>query len=214
MHQEQFREKDLQDNIQQNYQLQKKLEDELRFVTDAKDYARIENEIEKLKTKTIEYKQELHEISHKQKEEARNLLSQEISDVTFYELDIVTKSIIGMQPIYDNSRNTDLTPIIEKISKNNLTDDVRFSLTLGMSKVQEVTHFIDISLNFNPSFSDKLTTGFVRQYKILIDRGIKGDELFNQMHQFSCSNNTNQAIKLAALAVLCYLFERCEVFEK
>jgi hypothetical protein len=211
---QQCRQKDLEDHIRQNYQHQKELEDELRVETDVKDKSKLKQNIESIKSSTAEYQKELKEIEINQKEEKRTSFFREISDVGFKELEVVTKFIIGMTPIPYSSQDTSLIPITDKISKNNLTDDVKFLLTGGMSKVQEVSRFIDNSLNLDPDFATKLITGFTRQYRILSDEGITGDELFNKMYQFSYSNNQNHAIQFAGLAVLSYLFERCEVFEK
>lgn len=211
---QQCRQKDLEDHIRQNYQHQKELEDELRVETDVKDKSKLKQNIESIKFSTAEYQKELKEIGINQKEEKRTSFFREISDVGFKELEVVTKFIIGMTPIPYSSQDTSLIPITDKISKNNLTDDVKFLLTGGMSKVQEVSRFIDNSLNLDPDFATKLITGFTRQYRILSDEGITGDELFNRMYQFSYSNNQNHAIQFAGLAVLSYLFERCEVFEK
>ena len=87
-------------------------------------------------------------------------------------------------------------------------------LTGGMSKVQEVRKFIDHNLSLDPEFANRLIAGFTRQYKVLTEEGITGDELFDRMYQFSYNNNRSHAIQLAGLAVLSYLFETCEVFEK
>jgi hypothetical protein len=211
---EQCRQKDLNNHIRQNYQHQKDLEDKLRFETDVKEQSKLKQDIENIKSNTVEYKQELEKIEINLNCEKRTSFLKEISDIGFKELDVVTKFIIGMTPIPYNSKDTSLIPITDKISKNNLTDDIKFLLTGGMSKVQEVSHFIDFSLNLDPEFATKLIAGFTRQYRIFKDEGITGDELFNRMYQFSYSNNQNHAIQFAGLAVLSYLFERCEVFEK
>ena len=210
----QCRQEDLNDHIRQNYQHQKELEDKLRFERDVKEQSKLKQDIENIKSNTVEYQQELEKIEINHKRGKRTSFFKEISDVGFNELDVVTKFIIGMTPIPYGSKDTSLIPITDKISKNNLTDDVKFLLTGGMSKVQEVSHFIDHSLNLDPEFATKLITGFTRQYRILTDEGITGDELFDRMYQFSYNNNQNHAIRFAGLAVLSYLFERCEVFEK
>jgi hypothetical protein len=210
----QYRQKDLNDHITKNYKHQKELEDKLRFETDVKEQSKLKQDIENIKCNTIQYQQELGELDINSQECKRTSFLKEISEIGFNELDVVTKFIIGMPPIPYSSKDTSLIPITDKISKNNLTNDVKFLLTGGMSKVQEVSHFIDHNLNLDPEFATKLIAGFTRQYRIFKDEDITGDELFNRMYQFSYSNNQNHAIQFAGLAVLSYLFERCEIFEK
>jgi hypothetical protein len=210
----QYRQKDLKNHIAKNYKHQKELEDKLRFESDLKEKLKLKHYIENIKSDTVQYNHELKELDINDRESKRTSFLKEISDIGFKELDVVTKFIIGMTPIPNSSKDTSLIPITDKISKNNLTDDVKFLLTGGMSKVQEFSHFVDFSLNLDPEFATKLIAGFTRQYRILKDEGITGDELFNRMYKFSYSDNPNHAIQFAGLAVLSYLFERCEVFEK
>lgn len=208
------RQEDLKDHIAKNNKLQKELEDKLRFAEDVKEQLKLQKDIENIKCCTAQYQQELEKLDINSQECKRKSFLKEISDIGFNELDVVTKFIIGMPPIPYSSGDTSLIPITDKISKNNLTNDVKFLLTGGMSKVQEVSRFIDHNLNLDPEFATKLIAGFTRQYTALKEEGITGDELFNRMYQFSYSDNQNHAIQFARLAVLSYLFERCEVFEK
>ena len=209
---EDYRKKCLQDNIEKNYELQKQFEDKLRLECDPKNIKKLEQDIKDIKSKNELHKEELKEIQRKsvQSESIRS----EINSVGCRELNIVINFIIGMNPISPQSNNTDLTDITDKISKNNLTNEPRFLLTLGLAKVTEVSHFIDNSLSLYPNLPQNLIAGFTYQYQRLIQSGITGDDLFREMHKFSYNNQQEPIIQAAGLAVLSYLFERCEVFEK
>jgi hypothetical protein len=209
---EHYRKKCLQDNIKENHELQKKCEDKLRVEDDPKTIKKLEQDIEDIKSKNKLYYEELAEIQTKntQSESIRS----EINSVGCRELSIVINFIIGMNPISPQSNNTDLTDITDKISKNNLTNEPRFLLTLGLAKVTEVSHFIDNSLSLYPNLPQNLIAGFINKYQYLLQSGITGDELFREMHRFSYNNQQEPIIQAAGLAVLSYLFERCEIFEK
>jgi hypothetical protein len=209
---EENREIDLHDNIKQNYELLKDYENKLHYEDDPGAKRKVECKIKDIKSRICVYNQELEEIQAKR--EKIDLMRTGMNIVGFRELEIVTRAIIGMNPISTQSSNTDLINITDKISKNNLTEDSQFCLKMGLSKVTEVSYFIDSNLSSYPNFSQNLVNGFFRHYQILVEAGLTGDKLFKAMHNFSYSNNQDVIIQLAGLAVLTYLFERCEVFEK
>jgi hypothetical protein len=97
--------------------------------------------------------------------------------------------------------------------KNGLTDRVRLKLTLGLSVFNEVESFVQSVTRLNPHFPERLKTGFVTRYNDFLAKGITGDSLFVALHDFSSSSSSNFDRQSAGLAVLCYLFHKCEVFE-
>ncbi|MEG4349560.1 hypothetical protein QUA74_07440 [Microcoleus sp. LAD1_D3] len=203
------REQDLNQHIEKNLELQKKLEDDLLHANDSKEEAKLERQIEALIKKRSTYQKELTTISL-QKREA---LAREMPYVSFDELDIVTKFILGMQPASPEI-NFNITDVTQKISKNNLTQEVHFLLIMGMVKVKEVHRFIEVNAVLRPDFPEKLKAGFVTEYQRLLKADIRGDALFESLHKFSCGNSSDLKKTAAGLAVLSYLFERCEVFER
>ena len=131
-------------------------------------------------------------------------------DVSFTELDSIMKYLAenerGEEPSYV------LTHIREKINKNRLSPHTRQLILNGTSQVKQVGSFID--KHPDARFGERLTAGFVRQYEAESGNGLAGDELFEAMWQFACQNHHDFLYKAAGLAVLVYLFEKCEVFEK
>ncbi|MGB7056341.1 MAG: hypothetical protein WBD58_01420 [Geitlerinemataceae cyanobacterium] len=205
----QQREQDLKGHIEKDLELQKKLEDDLRLANDSKDQANLKRQIEELIINRSTHQEELKIISLQKREE----LAREMPSVSFDELDIVTKFILGMQPASPEI-NFNITDITHKISKNCLTQEVNFLLTMGMGKVNEVGRFIEHNTLLRPDFPEKLTAGFVTEYQRLLKAGIRGDVLFESLHKFSCGNSSDLKKTAAGLAVLSYLFEKCEVFEQ
>jgi hypothetical protein len=65
-----------------------------------------------------------------------------------------------------------------------------------------------------PDFPEKLKSGFLAEYQRLCTAGMTGDALFESLHKFSCGNSSDFRKAAAGLAVLSYLFEKCEVFER
>lgn len=205
------REQDIEKQISEDYKLQCKLEEDLRYADNPKAKGKLEKDINEIKNKISERNKELDEIRDKiKKQEA---LAREMPAVTFDELDVVTKFILGMQPRSSEISFT-ITGIREKMLKNHLTEEVRSLLTMGMGKAREVGQFVEHNALLRPEFPEKLKAGFLTEYQRLSTRGIKGDELFECLHKFSSGYSSDFKRKAAGLAVLSYLFEKCEVFER
>jgi len=85
-------------------------------------------------------------------------------------------------------------------------------ITMGLTQVKQVEKFIDDSPDIN--FGDRLKSGFVSEYEKLKLGGLNGDDLFIALLEFAQGSNNDLKLRAAGLAVLVYLFESCEVFEK
>ena len=135
----------------------------------------------------------------------------EIINVTFSELDLVTKYLVSSQSSPSDSYL--IIPPKEKIKKNELSATTEQLITMGMTQVKQVAHFIDNCPDLE--FGERLKQGFTSEYeRLLTENELKGDDLFNALLDFA-SGESNEFINIAAgLSVLVYLFEKCEVFEK
>lgn len=139
-------------------------------------------------------------------------LSSAMSSVSFTELDIVTKAILA-NPVAPTG-NLTIIPPKDKIAKNALSPKVEQLVVMGMIKSKEVESFIrDISKSYQ-SFPEEISNGFAIEYTRLKTAGLNGDALFEALHAFASGGHTDFNHKSAGLAVLVYLFEKCEVFEK
>ena len=135
----------------------------------------------------------------------------EINGITFSELDIVTKFLSSGQAVSSNSYT--IIPPKDKIMKNGLSKKSEHLIMMGMTQVKQVTEFIDKCPDAD--FGDRLKVGFVNEYNKLKDKeSLSGDDLFNSLLDFASGGAMDFKRKAAGLAVLVYLFEKCEVFEK
>lgn len=204
------RKQDLQENIKAELTLQKELEDDLRLADDPKQKTKLKKEIKEVKTRVTDYKNELSSLEQSPQEQAS--LVSAMTNITFRELDVVTQGIICM-PI-PSDPNFSVLPPVEKMLKNQLNRDAQSRLMTGVIQARMVSSFVENMVNVIPDFPERLKAGFVREYQRLRATGLEGNDLLNALHTFSCHRSSDYVLQAAGLAVLYYLFEKCEVFER
>jgi hypothetical protein len=159
-------------------------------------------------TYTVE---KLYEIKCQHEKWVIESTEKEIINITFAELSVVTKYLISGQ--FVSSDSLTIIPPKEKIKKNELSSSVEQLITMGMIQVRQVDNFISKCPDLE--FGERLREGFVAEYERLKNKeGLKGDDLFDALHDFASGKSNDFKNKAAGLAVLVYLFEKCEVFEK
>lgn len=142
-----------------------------------------------------------------------NSTKNEVINVSFSELDIVTKNLISNQDTKDDSL-TLISPK-DKIAKNGLSNSIEQMILIGLTQVKQVANFIEQITKIDSNFINRLISGFVVEYERLSnEEGIKGDALFERLIEFSSAGSSDFKKRAASLSVLVYLFEKCEVFEK
>lgn len=136
-----------------------------------------------------------------------------LADVAFPELQAATAWIkrANVDALVQDYRVLDLDA---KIRKNELSSDSRLTITMGLSIAPLVHQFVENEAMMDPRYADRLKSGFLSEYHRLRHDGLRGDALFEMMCAFAQRGVRDQADRSAAVAVLVYLFERCEVFEK
>jgi hypothetical protein len=139
-------------------------------------------------------------------------LAAEITNVTFVELEIVTKALLNSQVSPEESFS--LTPPVEKMKKNGLSERSSRLIRLGLANARLVEDFVAKFTMTASSFADDLKAGFVAEYNAKVTEGFVGDELFEALRAFANSGTHDFLRQAAGLSVLTYLFEKCEVFEK
>lgn len=137
-------------------------------------------------------------------------LKKEELNITFAELEIITKFLVASE-VQEEGEIT-VVPYKEKINKNQLSASTEQYLKIGMLKSKLVAQYIQQQPDIN--FGERLKKGFVDRYLGLKSSGVEGDELFLDLFDFASNNSSSFKEKAAALAVLTYFFETCEVFEK
>ncbi len=138
-----------------------------------------------------------------------------LPEVTFEDLDFVITALLNLQiPASASSDDFSLTDPPGKMSKNELTQSVRGMLVAGLAQAREVNYFIQSIAKMSfPNVPEKLVATLRMEYLRLKHQGVKGDKLFMDMYDFVSRQNPDPRRKIAGLAVLCYFFQTCEVFE-
>lgn len=158
--------------------------------------------VESLKTMKVN-----HERSVKQK------MIQDMSNVGFPAIDILLQHLTS-SPAHSKSVDWTLVSMDQKINKNNLSDSTREYLKMGLLKVQEVKRYIESMDLATPYYSDKIRQVFINRYLELKGKESDPDTIFYGLLSSIEGDSADFGKHAAALAVLTYLFERCEVFEK
>lgn len=155
--------------------------------------------------------QKLKEMKSTHEKWILEVTGREIPNVTFEELDIVTKYLVAGK--FSMKSNYTLIPPQDKINRNGLSSAIKHLIVMGMIHVKQVADFVNKYPDIE--FSDRLTTGFVTEYnKLRNDDKLEGDNLFLALLDFAAGKSNDFKHRAAGLEVLVYLFEKCEVFEK
>ena len=150
---------------------------------------------------------ELEQLKYNHENKIFQMVSDGVSNVTFIELEEVTKYIASGQAVDASTFN--VIPPKDKILKNKLSTAIEGRIVMGMARVKEVQKFI--SLHPDIDFGERLKTGFVHEYKRQLQEGLESDALFMSLLRFA---SRQRQYEYAGLVVLVYLFEACEVFKK
>jgi hypothetical protein len=139
-------------------------------------------------------------------------MEEAFAEVAFPELQAAVSWVTKQAPAAYGS--FDLTPPDEKIKKNALSNECRHIIAAGLMSHATVREYVEAEAQLDPDFPERLKAGFLEAYYARRKEGHKGDELFELMCAFSQQGLRRQADKTAGIAVLIYLFEICDVFEK
>jgi len=140
-------------------------------------------------------------------------LAEAMPEVDFQELEEVTKHLLANISSLPETKYT-LTPPEEKMRRNGLTEQSKSYILHGMIKSKEVREFIQTKTLVDSKFAERLKAGFLTQYYSYVQQGYAGDELFEALCTFASDQGHTFKHQAAGIAVLVYLFEDCEVFER
>ena len=152
-------------------------------------------------------------IKHNHEAAVKQAISDGFAKIGFSQLEQVTKWITTIPPQLDSIDFTRID-LDGKIEINKLSASSQNIIKQGLCSSTEVNKFIQDISQTEPDFSNKLSAGFKQEYYRLYLEDLQGDELFESMCYFAQKGFKTQAEKSAGLAVLIYLFELCEIFEK
>jgi len=140
-----------------------------------------------------------------------NELNKELPNIGFSELDDILKYLVSDQ--IGNKESYKLVSPTKKIKKNNLSPQVEQSILRGMIGSNQVKAYID--KHPDSEYGNRIRERFVNEYeKLYKNENLNGDDMFYRLLDFAALHSNDPKKVAAALSVLVYLFEACEVFEK
>lgn len=154
--------------------------------------------------------EKLKEIKTDHEKWVNESLKKEEINVTFVELESITQFLVSAETQIEEA--TPVIPLKDKIKKNQLSPSIEEYLKIGLLKSKLVAQYIEKQPDVD--FGERLKKGFVDKYLELKASSMSGDELFLGLFEFASNNSSELKKQAAALAVLTYFFEACEVFEK
>lgn len=143
----------------------------------------------------------------------RVLLEEGFADVAFPDLQMIVEWVSSESPSTD-VLSFDIVPPDEKIKTNDLSVGSRNIIAAGLAGRRAVSQFVEQEAQLDVYFPERLKAGFLEQYYKLRRGDTYGDVLFEMMCAFAQRGAKSQAERTAGIAVLVYLFEICDVFEK
>ena len=104
-------------------------------------------------------------------------------------------------------------PPQDKIERNALSDEVASFLLLGMRKTDQVKRFF--AQYYDPQYGDRVADAFRAEYNSLKSLGLVPDQIFAGLIKFAGgASRGDPAFESAVLAIVAYLFEECDIFER
>lgn len=163
---------------------------------------------------------ELHEWKDRLEGWVEERLTEGMRSVQFAELRAVCDALVSGS---DQLGSTALisVPPADKMRENELTATSAYRMQLGLMQAPQVAQFIsEYTTRIDASYPRRLRAGFVAEYDRIYATGVTGDALFLGMQRFAASGaadvGASQDVRFereaAGLAVLCHLFEICDVF--
>ena len=101
-------------------------------------------------------------------------------------------------------------PSVDKIRKNDLSEDVRLLLAVGKRKDFLVKKYFETHPVAN--LGEHIAEGFRNRYRSLKETERSPDDIFVGLQQYIGDGGSPRR-QVAAFAVLSYLFDRCDIFE-
>ncbi|MCR4573891.1 MAG: HNH endonuclease [Lentisphaeria bacterium] len=155
----------------------------------------------------------LKDLKYKHENAIRQAIVNAFPEVGFRELAEVTRWAITISPEKPTS-DYSLLKISDKMKKNEISADNLVVMQSGLGVASTIEQYIGNVVKNDPQFPEKIRDGFLEYYYRFRNEGARGDELFESMCQLAQRGFHSQKERSAGLAVLIYMFEACEVFEK
>jgi len=133
-------------------------------------------------------------------------------------VDMVNLGLESLSPVLDQiaamepNPDPDLRPPpADKIDRNMLSEHVEILLKAGMSRADLVKKYFRVQ----PGKRDEIAESFRRRYDEVHRDGLSPDEIFADLQRHATGDGVPPPPRQsAALAVLAYFFEECDIFER
>ena len=126
-------------------------------------------------------------------------------------IDDIVPVIQALQTETPSPRLPDIEPPSpQKLQRNALSEEVADYLRIGRKKEALVARYFDS--HPSPELGEKVAVAFRRRYAELRQEELSPDDIFAKLQQ-SAGGGGSVKRQTAALAVLSYYFERCDIFE-
>lgn len=102
-------------------------------------------------------------------------------------------------------------PSVAKINRNALSSDVETLLMAGRRKESLVERYLRHSVDV--SLGERIAEAFRHRYAELKESSLSPDDIFYHLQVYAGGFATSPGRQAAALSVLTYFFERCDIFE-
>jgi hypothetical protein len=137
-------------------------------------------------------------------------LTEVMPSVACPQLQVVAEAILSTPKV--ETQSFDLTPIVRKMEKNELSARSQRMMKTGLGMAKEVESFVQHMSVAYPQFPEALKAGFVDEYNRGIRDGLSGDALFASLKLLATGVSSDFELQCAGLGVLTYMFHKCEVF--
>lgn len=162
----------------------------------------------------------LHSWKKNAEQATASRLSVGATKVTFAELKMVCNAFLSNDVPLESTPMKVATPR-EKMEANGLTGVITPSMNVGLALTPTVAEFIRSQAKLVHSFPELLRSGFVGEFNRLKSEDLTPDEIFLYLIDFGANSasttemNQNElfVVRAAATAVLCHLFQVCDLFE-
>jgi hypothetical protein len=103
-----------------------------------------------------------------------------------------------------------LLKLFDKIKKNNLDEIATNFIKIGLTNIKQIKEYFNQQ---GASFTGKANFAIVSKYNELKKAGTDSNLIFWELVKF-CGDVTDFRYMAAAVSIVVYFFEECEVFEK
>lgn len=135
-----------------------------------------------------------------------------MGEVSSADLEVVVRGV--HTTTFSEPTDFSITDPSTKMQTNQLSPSTGALLRLGLAASRDVERYLARMSEVDPFVGERLKAAFQAEYRSRHESGLRGDALFEAMREFATRGFAELRLQATALAVLAYLFEACEVFEK